>query len=698
MTAWDRRFIGAGLGLWTALASAAPEPEIRAIPGQFIVRHADASGAKVSLRAQLSRHGMRVLREISSEGLFLVETSGDKAALASLRGVDHVEPNYVITADHRPDDPEFFRLYGLENTGQTRGLAGADIGATIAWDVTRGSRDVRVAVLDTGIDFAHPDLASNIFVNAGETGADDQGRDKQSNGVDDDANGYVDDWHGWDLVSGDNDPQDDHGHGTHCAGIIGAVGGNGIGVTGVNWQVSLVPIKFLDRYGSGTLAGLIEALAYARVIGAHVTSNSFSFRDFSPSLTAAMTAATEAGIVMVSSSGSRPSDGTSAPAIYPADFQTAATIAVGASDHADLVPSWARIGPVTTLVAPGVKIYSTTPGGGYGYRTGASSATPFVAGAAALVKAADPTLNASQIVERLVKSSKPILGIAAQTGGRLALAHALQDDVVAPAAVANVRVAVAARDSLTIEWDAAGDDGISGNASSYEVRYAPAPITTEELWTAATVAGTITGGGLAQLIPGLSFNTEIYVAVRARDDFRNLSPLSEPLRAAARKMTLTAEHTGASTEGLGLSGTWGVQETPAELPGEDGTSTTELVFSDSPDGNYSEMQDSALTLPSVSTVGVAALFVELRQRHTLEPSLDYGAVEASSDGGAVWQELLRVTGRRNGFETAFVQVPAALLGGDVTIRFRLVSDGGDERDGWLLKNVRLWTEREGVVR
>ena len=143
--------------------------------------------------------------------------------------------------DHRiqlnvTDDGEFLALWGMHNEGQTGGTAG-DIDAVEAWEYGTGSREILVGIIDTGLDRA-PDLAANAWVNQGENGTDSFGNDKRSNGIDDDGNGYIDDWRGWDFANNDNNPDDDHGHGTHCAGTIGGVGNNGEGVAGVNWEVS----------------------------------------------------------------------------------------------------------------------------------------------------------------------------------------------------------------------------------------------------------------------------------------------------------------------------------------------------------------------------------------------------------------------------------------------------------------------------
>src|SRR4029078_3045345 len=175
--------------------------------------------------------------------------------------VTFVEPDYRVSVQMEPNDPSFGLQYSLNNPGQSGGLADADLDAPEAWDITTGDHDTIVAVIDPGVDYTHPDLAANIWTNPGEI---------PGNNFDDDHNGYVDDVHGWDFATNDNDPMDDHYHGTHCAGTIGAVGDNGLGVAGVNWTVRIAARKFLDAGGSGSTDAAIAAIDYAASIGVRV--------------------------------------------------------------------------------------------------------------------------------------------------------------------------------------------------------------------------------------------------------------------------------------------------------------------------------------------------------------------------------------------------------------------------------------------
>ncbi|MFM8706214.1 MAG: S8 family serine peptidase, partial [Planctomycetia bacterium] len=224
----------------------------------------------------------------------------------STAGVRSVEPDRVVTASATlPNDPSFNRLWGLQNNGQTGGLADADIDAPEAWDVTTGSRSVVVAVVDTGVDSNHPDLAANMWRNPGETAGD---------GIDNDRNGFVDDVFGWNFVTNTANVFDDNSHGTHVAGTIGAVGSNGVGVAGVNWQVSIMALKFLDASGSGTTSAAIAALNYAtmmrRTYGVNIvaTNNSWGGGGAPPALRDAIPAGGNAGFLCIAAAGTERSN------------------------------------------------------------------------------------------------------------------------------------------------------------------------------------------------------------------------------------------------------------------------------------------------------------------------------------------------------------------------------------------------------
>jgi subtilisin family serine protease len=235
-------------------------------PSSLLVRFRDDLSASAVDWGQLDQAGLapgtRIGKAFSLvSGLREVHVdhgTNIQEALAAYRAdpnVLYAEPNYRVHVAALPDDPQLSNLWGLENDGQTGGTPDADIDAALAWDVTGGAANTVVAVVDTGVDYTHEDLAANIWVNPGEIAGD---------GLDNDGNGFVDDVHGYDIVNGDGDPMDDHDHGTHVAGTIGAVGNNGLGVAGVNWSVQIMAVKFLDASGSGTLSDAVEAVNMLR--------------------------------------------------------------------------------------------------------------------------------------------------------------------------------------------------------------------------------------------------------------------------------------------------------------------------------------------------------------------------------------------------------------------------------------------------
>jgi subtilisin family serine protease len=399
----------------------------KAVPGELIV----GFEAGVSVRAQrraMARAAVATKLEFKRIRAALVSVPVDRLAetLSQLRAdprVRYAERNYrVHAADHSsaPSDPAFHQQWALDNFGQTvngaTGTADADIDAKEAWTATRGDANVVVGILDTGLDLGHPDLAGNTWVNPGEDCAG-----CRSDGVDNDGNGYVDDWRGWDFVGNDNNPTDDNGHGTHVAGIIGAVGDNGVGLSGVNWDVQLMPLKFLDAAGSGTTADAIEALLYATANGADVTNNSWADAPFSQAMLDAIQQADAADSLFVGAAGN---DGLDRDIYtdYPAAYDAPNVVVTAATDSNDARAWFSGYGARTVdLGAPGVNIYSTWRLGNYRYASGTSMATPHVAGAAALAKAAFPgasDLGLKALLLRTTDANASLTG-RTTTGGRL---------------------------------------------------------------------------------------------------------------------------------------------------------------------------------------------------------------------------------------------------------------------------------------
>lgn len=353
-----------------------------------------------------------------------------------------VESETVLRTASISNDTSFTSQWSLANAGVNGyGLVGADIRASQAWDVTTGSRSVVVAVIDSGIDLTHPDLAANVWTNPGEIAG---------NGIDDEGNGYIDDVHGWNFVENNSNVQDGYGHGTHIAGVIGAVGNNGLGIAGINWQVSIMPLRFQDNFGVGNTGGAIAALNYATMmrrdfgINVVVTNNSWGGgTGVSELLREAIRAQNEAGIVFVAAAGNSAANCDLSPR-YPACFDLPNVISVAATDRYDNLASFSNYGATSVdLGAPGVGIYSTRLNGTYASMSGTSQAAPQVTGVVALLAAVKPGITVGEIRSAILGSAQPVPGLAGKTvtGGRLDAAGALAIALGSPVPPDSVSIA-----------------------------------------------------------------------------------------------------------------------------------------------------------------------------------------------------------------------------------------------------------------
>ncbi|MHC4362930.1 MAG: S8 family serine peptidase, partial [Planctomycetota bacterium] len=315
------------------------------------------------------------------------------------------------------NDPRFDDLWGMHNMGQTGGTVDADIDAPEAWDIATGSSDIVVAVIDTGVDYTHVDLAANMWVNEDEYYG--------TPGVDDDGNGYVDDIYGYDFCNYDPDPMDDHYHGTHCAGTIGGVGDNGEGVAGVCWDVRIMALKFLNSGGSGWTDDAIKCVQYSTLMGANLSSNSWGGGGYSQGLKDAIDAAGAAGMLFVASAGNS-STNTDLNPHYPSSYDSESLISVMSTTHSDAKSGFSNWGPISVdLGAPGSDILSCKLGGGYKYASGTSMAGPHVAGACALMWSLNPMLANSEVKDILLQTVDPTLSGLCVSEGRLNLYNAI---------------------------------------------------------------------------------------------------------------------------------------------------------------------------------------------------------------------------------------------------------------------------------
>jgi subtilisin family serine protease len=365
--------------------------------------------------------------------------------------VEYAEPDYIVHAldeePQSPNDPQFGKLWGLHNTGGDQCVKDADIHAIEAWKTRHDAPDVIVAVIDSGVRYTHEDLRDNMWHNPGESGGG-----KETNGKDDDGDGLIDDVYGINATvhhqapdgtdTGEapqttdeekraGNPMDDNGHGTHCAGTIGAVGNNGKGIVGVAWKVQIMACKFLDSTGSGYTSDAIACINYARAKGAHIMSNSWGGNGFSQSLQEAIAEANSKGIIFVAAASNDSRDNDVTP-VYPACYALPNIVSVASTTCNDTLSSFSNFGKKTVhLAAPGSEILSTWFLNDSSYRTisGTSMATPHVAGALALMKAQFPTMSHTDLIAALLKAvDKPVsLKGKVISDGRLNLQKALSN-------------------------------------------------------------------------------------------------------------------------------------------------------------------------------------------------------------------------------------------------------------------------------
>ncbi|MFZ3371914.1 MAG: S8 family peptidase, partial [Desulfitobacteriaceae bacterium] len=343
-------------------------------------------------------------------------------ALKADNSVEYAQPNYKIYKSSIPNDPQFCNMWGLQNSGQTingyTGVPGIDINTPSAWDVTKGSNNVIVADIDTGIDISHPDLQGQIWVNTNEI---------PGNTTDDDSDGYVDDVNGWDFYHNDNtvfDPGDidpysglaSDSHGTHTAGTIAAAMDNSLGITGVAPNVKIMPLKFIGpEYGYDS--GAIDAITYANNHGAKIANNSWVQTGDNQALGDAIQAS---GMLFVCAAGNEASNSDISP-FYPADFDSNNILSVAALDSTGNLASWSNYGMNTVdVAAPGVNVLSTLPNGSYGYFSGTSMAAPHVTGIAALLYSLYPDLTPQQAIQIIKTTGTSLTSLQGLVGsGRL---------------------------------------------------------------------------------------------------------------------------------------------------------------------------------------------------------------------------------------------------------------------------------------
>jgi subtilisin family serine protease len=499
-----RYYVSCAILLITPLAA----QEIEIIAGHPAVAHEVLvkfrSTPTPALKSDLAvTHDIRRMRDLGLVGVVHMRSGSESAArlveeFSADPDVRYAEPNYIVrTVDAPsaapPNDPLFPQQWGMKNTGQNGGVPGADINAEPAWDITTGSRTTVVGVVDTGIDYTHPDLKANVWSAPAQFTITFAPGDSITCPAGS---------HGYDAILNTCNPMDQNDHGTHVSGTIGASGDNDIGIAGVNWTASILGLRFLDATGSGTTADAVRAIDFALLLKAtmptaanlRVLSNSWGGGGYSQTLLSAIDAANSAGVLFVAAAGNNGADLDTTP-MYPASYNTPNEIVVAATGDTDSLASWSDYSVNSVqIAAPGVNITSTVIGGSYQNWSGTSMATPHVSGAAALVLSVC-TLSTSALKQALLNNADPIPALAGKvsTGGRLNVYRAVHSCAAQPLAAGFALVA--APSTVTLQKGSSVKTAISVISSGSFVSSVSLSLTGLPAGVTATFAPAVVAAG-----------------------------------------------------------------------------------------------------------------------------------------------------------------------------------------------------------
>ncbi|MFM7187136.1 MAG: S8 family serine peptidase [Armatimonadota bacterium] len=548
------------------------------------------------------------------DGLALIHVaSGDPVAAMAVIVADptviRAGLNYIVTTQIIPNDPLFGSTWGMNNTASQLN----DIDAPQAWDLYTGDPNYRVAVIDTGIDFNHPDLQGNIWSNPGEIAND---------GIDNDGNGYIDDVRGWNFVTNTNNPQDGNGHGTHVSGTIAAKGNNGIGVAGVAWNAKIVPLKFLSDTGSGTTANAIKAIDYCTSTGIKLSNNSWGGGLFDSILLQAITNAGAADHLFIAAAGNSALNIDVSPS-YPASYNLSNMVNVASTTNTGTLSNFSNFGVGTVPVgAPGSNVFSTWPialtvlgqPNGYNSISGTSMATPHVTGLAALLRGKMPGWTASQVRSAILGSTKPLASLAGKVSreGIISAYNALAATNVEaiPPTVTAVRTPATANaagwNNANVTVAITGTDNVGGSGVR-DIRY------TLNAGTTITVPGATTN--VAHTTDGIA--TIAYWATDNSNNASAVGSMTVRVDKTAPVTTITATPGATSTSVVvsgtdatsGLAGTfYSVDGAPAvaysgPITLDNGVHTV-TAYSTDIAGNTEAVKTLSLPLGSLSTVSV----------------------------------------------------------------------------------------------
>lgn len=684
------------------------------VPGELLVQMNGGVGASL-MGDFASEYGGKVIEKINQPDDVFKSTGGDLLRIKLPAGIDYseavaamkedgrvqyAEPNLVYTlpefeqgaqvaADQvgqqqppaqDPSNPNDLdeKLWGLNNTGQTGGTAGAHVSAKDAWAIQTGDKSENgplIAVIDTGIDYTHPDLAANMWTNPGEIAGD---------GIDNDNNGVIDDVHGYYPGGDSGDPMDGHSHGTHCSGTIAGVGNNGQGVVGVMHDARLMGVKIFSDSGRTTAADIVKGINYATQMGADITSNSWGGGGRSEAIKGAFEASPALHVIAAGNSNYDNDKRDNFPSNYDLDN----IVAVAATNHNDQRASFSQWGETKVdVAAPGRDIYSTINGGGYASYSGTSMATPHVSGGAGLIMSEYPDASNEEVKARLIYGSDRVAALTDKSvsDGRVNFAASLENDTVAPGAPNDFKASNLTSRGGNLSWTSVGDDKwANGAAQTVEILVSDKPIDGENIAEAKSV----TMGGAAEVgdLHSIAFGGEpseegstVHFAMRSIDNVGNKSELRTATANVPAAGVAFAETFDGQTNGFTAAGDFALTE--VEGRGK--------VYS-SQAGENGSTGNSSLTSGTIDLSEKSGAFLKFDARTALTWG-ERASVQVSEDGGENWTKVGDL-GRRGDWDSHGVDL-SAFDGKNVQVRFDVQSREGRRSGGMQIDNVKLLADQ-----
>ncbi len=678
------------------------------VPGELIVKL--DGGMQDGLMSDFAgEYGAKLIEKFDLPESVFKSIGGDMLRLKLPAGIDvfeavaamkqdgrvaYAEPNEIITLDEvestpaqqsgsqesgAADEPNDLdpKLWGLNNTGQTGGKVGADVSAVDAWKVTTGDGSDNgplIAIIDTGIDYNHPDLRANIWTNPGEIPGDN---------IDNDNNGVVDDIHGYYPGANSGDPMDGHSHGTHCAGTIAAVGNNGEGVTGVMQNARLMAVKIFGDSGSTTAADIVKGINYTTRMGADITSNSWGGGGRSEAIRDAF-ASNDALHIIAAGNSNYDNDKRDN---FPSNYNLDNIVAVAATNHNDERASFSQWGATKVdVAAPGRNIWSTVPisKGSYGNKSGTSMATPHVSGGAGLIMSAYPDATNEEVKARLIHGSDKIdaLKDISVSDGRVNFAASVENDNIAPGSPNDFGASHVSSRGAELSWTSVGDDNwANGAAQGVEILVSDKPFSAQDAKPQTIgLGGAAEVGDLAtfkyDVLPSQNERT-VHFGMQSIDNAANRSEIrTTTVTIPAADVAISEDFEGQSVQ-FGATGDF--QKVEVEGRG--------AVFSSASD---STSGPSALTSPTIDLSDKTGAFLKFESKSAMGWG-ERASVDVSSDGGENWTTVSRLERNQDWAESGLDL--SAYDGQSVQVRFNVQARSGRSTGGLSVDNVALLTDK-----